>query len=206
LYKQVIDNLRNAYDQKVSEREARELIAWKAAEREEFLALLQNEGKYNLLEVGAGTGIHGKFFQDNGLEVICTDLSPNMVACCRKKGLQAHAMAFLNLDFPTKSFDAVFAMNCLLHVPRRDLAHVLVSVRDLLRPGGLFYWGQYGGIQQEGINAEDHYTPKRFFSFLTDAQVKDFATRYFELLSFNCIDLENDEMHYQGMVLRKNLV
>jgi len=206
LYKQIIDNLRNAYDQKVSEREARDLIAWKAAEREEFLALLKNEGKHNLLEVGAGTGIHGKFFQENGLEVICTDLSPNMVACCREKGLQAHAMDFLNLDFPTKSFDAVFAMNCLLHVPRRDLAHVLVSIRDLLRPGGLFYWGQYGGIQQEGINGEDHYTPKRFFSFLTDEQVKDYAARCFELLSFNCIDLEDDEMHYQGFVLRKNLV
>lgn len=206
MYKQVIDNLRNAYDQKVSEREARDLIAWKAAERGEFLALLQNEGKHNLLEVGAGTGIHGKFFQDNGLEVICTDLSPNMVACCREKGLQAHTMDFLNLDFPTKSFDAVFAMNCLLHVPRRDLAHALVSIRDLLRPGGLFYWGQYGGIQQEGINAEDHYTPKRFFSFLTDEQVKDYAARYFELLSFNSIHLEEDEMHYQGMVLRKSLV
>ena len=206
MYKQVIDELRNSYDRKVDEREARELIAWKAVEREVFLALLQNEGKHNLLEVGAGTGIHGKFFQDNGLEVICTDLSPNMVACCREKGLQSHAMDFLNLDFPTKSFDSVFAMNCLLHVPRRDLAHVLVSIRDLLRPGGLFYWGQYGGIQQEGINAEDHYTPKRFFSFLTDEQVKDYAAGYFEPISFNYIDLEDDEMHYQGMVLRKNLV
>ena len=206
LYKQVIDNLRNAYDQKVSEREARDLIAWKAAERGEFLTLLQNEGKHNLLEVGAGTGIHGKFFQDNGLEVICTDLSPNMVACCREKGLQAHAMDFLNLDFPTESFDAVFAMNCLLHVPRRNLAHVLVSIKDLLRMGGLFYWGQYGGIEQEGIYADDHYSPKRFFSFLTDEQVKDAAARYFEPLSVNYIDLENDEMHNQGMVLRNSLV
>jgi len=206
MYDQVSKNLKTAYDRKVAEREARELITWKDAERGEFLALLQNEGKQKLLEVGAGTGLHSKFFQDNSLEVICTDLSPNMVACCLEKGIQAYAMDFLNLDFPAESFDAVFAMNCLLHVPRRDLARVLVSIRDLLRPGGLFYWGQYGGIEQEGVYDDDHYTPRRFFSFLTDEQVKDYASRYFELLSFNNIDLEDDEMHYQGMVLRNSMV
>ena len=83
MYHQVINELRNSYDQKVAEREARDLISWKAAERKEFLAILQSERMHKLLDVGAGTGLHGKFFQDNGLEVICTDLSPNMVACCR---------------------------------------------------------------------------------------------------------------------------
>lgn len=203
MYRQVIDDLRNAYDQKVAEREVRELIAWKATEREKFLTLLQNERKHKLLEVGAGTGLHGKFFLDNGLDVICTDLSPNMVTCCREKGLQAYTMDFLNLDFPTESFDAVFAMNCLLHVPRRDLPQVLAEIRDLLQPKGLFYWGQYGGIEHEGVFDDDHYTPKRFFSFLTDEQVKVYAAQYFEQHSFNCIDLDDDEMHYQGMVLRR---
>jgi predicted O-methyltransferase YrrM len=77
MYDQVIKNLKNAYDHKVAEREGRELIPWKAAERGDFLALLQNKGKQKLLEVGAGTGLHGQFFQDNGMDVICTDLSPN---------------------------------------------------------------------------------------------------------------------------------
>ena len=202
MYDQVIENLRIAYDRKVAEREGREPIAWKAAERGDFLALLQNEGKQKLLEVGAGTGLHGQFFQDNGIDVICTDLSPNMVACCREKGLLAYTMDFLNLDFPAGSFEAVFAMNCLLHVPRLELPQVLAATEELLRPKGLFYWGQYGGIEQEGVYEQDHYTPKRFFSFLTDEQIKDYAAQYFEQLSFNSIALEDDNMHYQGMVLR----
>ena len=203
MYDQIIENLRIAYDRKVTEREGRELATWKAAERGEFLALLQKEGKHKLLEVGAGTGLHGKFFQENGLDVTCTDLSPNMVARCREKGLEAYEMDFLNLDFSPGSFQAVFAMNCLLHIPRRDLPQALAAIRQLLRPNGLFYWGQYGGIEQEGVFEEDHYTPKRFFSFLTDEQAKDYAARYFELLSFDRIYLEEDEMHYQGMVLRR---
>jgi SAM-dependent methyltransferase len=203
MYNQIIKDLKTAYDQKVAERAARELVAWKATEREDFLALLKDEAKDQLLEVGSGTGIHGKFFQDNGLQVICTDLSPNMVACCRQQGLQAYAMDFLNLDFPADSFDAVFAMNCLLHIPRSELARVLLNIRDLLRPDGLFYWGQYGGLQQEGIYEDDHYTPKRFFSFLTDEQVQTYANRFFEVLKFKQISLKNDDMHFQGLVLRK---
>lgn len=53
---------------------------------------------------------------------------------------------------------------------------------------------------------EDHYTPKRFFSFHTDEQVKYYAARYFEQLSLNRIDLEEDVMHYQGMTLRRTLI
>jgi len=205
MYNQIITDLKTAYDQKVAERAARELVAWKATEREDFLALLKNEAKDQLLEIGAGTGLHGKFFQDNGLHVICTDLSPNMVVCCRQQGLQAYVMDFLNLDFPADSFDAVFAMNCLLHVPRSELTCVLAIIRDLLHPDGLFYWGQYGGLNLEGIFEDDHYTPKRFFSFLTDEQVQAYATNFFELLKFKQIPLEKDEMHFQGLVLRKTV-
>lgn len=103
MYDQVIKNMKIAYDLKVDEREAPELVPWKAAERENFLALLQTEGKRKLLEIGSGTGIHGRFFQDNGLDIICTDLSQNMIASCREKGLEAYEMDILNLDFPPGS-------------------------------------------------------------------------------------------------------
>ena len=67
-----------------------------------------------------------------------------MVERCRAKGIEAHVMDFLHLDFPAGSFDAVFAMNCLLHVPNQDLPAVLAAVRSI-RPGGLFFVGVYGG-------------------------------------------------------------
>ena len=62
-----------------------------------------------------------------------------MVASCRNKGLEAYEMDFLNLDFPSGSFEAVFAMNCPLHMPCRDLPQALAAIRDLLSPDGLFY-------------------------------------------------------------------
>jgi hypothetical protein len=41
---------------------------------------------------------------------------------------------FLRLDFPAGSFDAVYAKNCLLHVPNHDLPAVLAVVGAILRP------------------------------------------------------------------------
>ena len=117
-YQRVIDTLRAAYTRESAEqRENTQKEDWKIAERQRFVALLQQEGKKNLLEIGAGTGKDGLFFQQNGLRVICTDLSPDMIALCRAKGLEAYVMDFLHLDFAPASFDAVYALNCLLHVP-----------------------------------------------------------------------------------------
>jgi SAM-dependent methyltransferase len=208
MYHRVIDDLRESYDLKAEERDNYEIDSWKIEERCRFLSLLRKEGKKNLLEIGAGPGVHGKFFQDNGLDVICTDLSPEMVRLCREKGLTAHVMDFLHLDFPPSSFDAVYALNCLLHVPRKDLARVLEAIRVLLKPGGLFYLGVYGGKESERVWPEDRYEPKRFFSFLSDDQITEIATRFFELVDFEQIHLENGDpaLHFQALILRRSRV
>lgn len=204
-YECIIDDLRRSYDRMAEERDRRPIAAWKIAERQRFLSMLQEEGKRTLLEIGAGTGAHSQFFRDEGLDVTSTDLSPRNVELCRAKGLNAHAMDFLNLEFPERSFDAVYALNCLIHVPEDDLPRVLQVIRESLRSGGLLYLGVYGGKRQAGVWAEDHYRPKRFFSFLTDEQVKEITSRFFELVTFKRIPLEDDpDFHFQSLILRRS--
>jgi SAM-dependent methyltransferase len=204
MYEELIDPLRYAYDLKAYERDGYEISSWKIEERDRFLSLLKQEQKRSLLEIGSGPGKYGRFFQDNGLDVVCTDLSPEMVRLCREKGLTAYEMDFMNLDFTDRSFDAVFALNCLLHVPGNDLGRVLRAIRALLRPSGLFYMGVYGGKEFEGIWPEDRYEPKRFFSFHTDEWIQQAVTEYFEILSFRSIPLEEEQdMHFQSLTLKK---
>jgi SAM-dependent methyltransferase len=204
MYEQIINDLRTSYDRKAEERDQYEASEWKQSERQRFLSLLQEEGKHRLLDVGAGTGIHGKFFHDKGLDVICTDLSYENVRKCREKGLAAYVMDFLNLGFDDETFDSIFAMNCLLHVPKRDLPRVLESLRDKMIIGGLFYWGQYGGIEHDGSWPDDEYEPKRYFSLLLDDQIRAMSERYFEVISFDIIGLESeDEGHFQSLILRR---
>jgi SAM-dependent methyltransferase len=200
-YADVIGQLRVAYDGSAAQRDEIPKTAWKLDERAGFLERLLSEGKTRLLEVGAGTGHDSLFFQEAGFSVVATDLSAEMVARCRAKGLEAHAMDFLELQFPVASFDAVYALNCLLHVPNVELPQVLASIRDLLAPGGLFFLGVYGGEPFEGISPDDWHDPPRFFSFRSDDVIQDHARRLFEIVDFHVVDPEG--AHFQSLTLRK---
>ncbi|HTK10333.1 MAG TPA: class I SAM-dependent methyltransferase [Ktedonobacteraceae bacterium] len=204
MYNEVIATLRAAYNERsANDRDQSPGTDWKVAERQHFLSQLQQEGKKTLLEVGAGTGRDSQFFQENGLQVTCTDLSPAMVNLCRQKGLDAHEMDFLSLDFPAASFDALYALNCLLHVPTQTLPDVLSKLQTFLKPGGLFYLGVYGGEDWEGIAPKDWHEPKRFFSYHSDEYMKNSLQQFFELTYFKHVMLESVDWHFQSFILRR---
>jgi len=203
-YQQVIANLRMAYSsERARTRDQAEKESWKVTERQQFLALLQREGKQTLLEIGAGTGTDSLFFQQNGMSVVCTDLSPAMVELCKEKGLEAYVMDFLSLNFQPASFEAMYALNCLLHVPTSDLPRVLEKLQSLLCVGGLFFLGVYGGEEEEGIHESDLHQPPRFFARHTEEFMEQAITPFFDIISFKIIPIAGQSWHFQSMVLRR---
>ena len=178
---------------------------WKIEERANFLRLLQSKGKQVLLEIGAGTGRDSKFFQDEGLHVTCIDLSPEMVKFCQEKGLAAYVMDMTHLDFPPASFEAVYALNSLLHIPSAEFRRVLQNIGRVLAPTGLFYLGMYGADEEfEGVWESDSYTPKRFFSFKTDETIQKSTSELFEPLYFKRIATSGKQrLHFQSVILEK---
>lgn len=201
---QIKSKLVKTYDRYAQERDASEPQEWKIKERDEFLQEIEQEEKQSLLEIGSGTGRDGKFFKEQGFKVVTTDLSPAMVKLCQEKGLRAYVMDFYNLEFIDGTFDAVWALNCLLHVPKEDIITVLQGIERILRPEGYFYLGVYGGPDQEGVWEDDYYQPPRFFSFHTDEQIQELAGRVFEVVRFKTIPVEG-EIHFQSLILKKRL-
>ena len=203
MYDEVIDELRQAYDRGAAERDGRGLAPWKLDLRAGFLALLRAEGARRLLEIGGGPGRFAAWFRDQGLEVVMTDLSPEMVRLARAKGVDAQVMDFLSLDFAPASFDAVFALNCLLHVPSADLPRVLTAIHRVLRPGGLFFYGVYGGYPFEGLWPDDRHEPPRYFVFYTDDELRRRVAGLFDEVAFRAVRLPNDDpAHFQALTLR----
>jgi SAM-dependent methyltransferase len=203
-YQQVRDNLRRAYDGAADRRDRQDKSPWKLAERAAFLGHLQQANCRRLLEIGAGTGQDSVFFASHGLDVVATDMSAAMVARCRDKGLDAREMDFSQLDLPAESFDAAYAMNCLLHVPNAELPAVLESIARVLRPGGLFFLGVYGGSDEakEGLAEQDNHVPARFFSWRTDDQIVRFASRSFDIVDFH-VAQAGTEHRFQSLTLRR---
>ncbi len=196
-YEDVLASLRAWYDGEAADRDRMVKQRFKLEERAAFLDRLQVIRATSLLEVGAGTGQDSVYFRDAGLTVVATDLSPEMVRHCREKGLDAYARDVKDLRMPAGSFDGVWAMNCLLHVPDADLPAVLREIRTVLRPGGLFYVGQWAAAADEATEDE------RFFAHRSDEQVFAAVREAFEVIDFHTLA---DEGHrFQSMTLVRPL-
>jgi SAM-dependent methyltransferase len=128
-----------------------------------------------------------------------------MVQKCKEKGLQAEVMSFDRLDFPDNYFESIWALNCLLHVPKENIKTVLSEIRRVLKPSGIFYMGVYGGENSEGIWENDPYEPKRFFSFFEDDAIKELLSDLFNIEYFNVVPSEivGGKFHFQSIILRK---
>jgi SAM-dependent methyltransferase len=196
-------NLKLSYEQAADERDKSEASDWKKDLRWKFLNVLRAEGKNKLIDLGAGTGLHGKFFQDQGINVTCVDLVPAHVEKCIEKGLESFVLDLLDMSGIDNKFDSAFALNSLLHVPTKLLPDVLFNISNILDPNGLLYWGQYGGEYREGVYEDDHQEPKRFFSLLNDGQMHEMAQKKFSVEQFDRVELDGfAPMHFQSMLLR----
>lgn len=86
---------------------------WKLDLRQKFVDLLKAANKKSILELGSGAGLDAKFFQDNGFDVLATDLSPEMVKMCQKRGLNAKVVDLYDLQSLDNQFDGIFSLNVL---------------------------------------------------------------------------------------------
>jgi ubiquinone/menaquinone biosynthesis C-methylase UbiE len=206
-YADITASLKTAYARSAGARDEMIKHDWKLDERAAFLSRLSPGSR--LLEVGAGTGQDAVFFRDNGIEdVVVTDLTPEMVERCIEKGLDAHVRDVMDLGFPDASFDAVWTINCLLHVPTADLGAALIEIARVLRPDGLLYLGVYStDPSSEGINDDDNHDPKRFFAFRPDDVMQRFVEERFEVVDFHTFEIgaqtRSRTFRFQSFTARK---
>jgi SAM-dependent methyltransferase len=198
-----LDDLRRAYDADASYRNSLHDLQWRPRLLERWLEELPRSPR--LLELGPGTGQLALHAQQLGARVQAVDISPQNVAYCQQRGIAAQVGDLRGLDrLSLGPFDGVYAINCLLHVPRAEHPAVLESFRRCLSPGGSVLIACWGGLDREGIWGPDRCDPPRFFSLYDDAsfQVLEFAG--FEVLRREILfEHVSDGLHPQVLVLRK---
>lgn len=168
--------------------------------------LLKKEKKESILELGSGAGLDAKFFQNKGFKVLATDLSKKMVKVCQKKGLKAKVVDLYQLSSLNNEFDAIYSMNVLLHIPRKDLVKILNNIYKTLNKNGIFFYGVYGGKDEEKIITDKTKMGlPRFFSFLSNKTLLNAIKDKFNVIDFKKIDIdsENLDFYFQSLFLRK---
>jgi cyclopropane fatty-acyl-phospholipid synthase-like methyltransferase len=179
---------------------------WKLDVRQQFADLLKKEKKETILELGSGAGIDAKFFQDSGFKVLATDLSEEMVKMCKKRDLNAKVIDLYNLSSLNTTFDGIYSMNVLLHVPKADLAGVLWEIHKTLNEKGIFFYGVYGGVDEDKIITDkSKMNLPRFFSYLSDESLLNVVKDLFEVIEFKVVDSGSGKpnFYFQSLFLKR---
>jgi SAM-dependent methyltransferase len=122
-----------------------------------FLALLPPGA--TVLELGCGAGADSAQMLAAGFDVSPTDGSPELAEeASRRLGRPVGTLLFHELD-KVEAYDGVWANACLLHIPRSELADVLMLIWRALKPGGHFYASFKAG------DADGRDTLNRYYNY-----------------------------------------
>jgi len=127
-YKEKTKKTYDIYAKKFEERFGKHFELRVKKEADRFLEHLKGK---KIVDLGAGPGIHGKYFQEKGFDVLCVDNSEEMVKLCKQKGLKAEVMDVEDLQLPDKSFDGVWAYAILLHIPKANIEPVIQKIANI---------------------------------------------------------------------------
>ena len=165
--------------------------------RSEFPEFVEALSGNRVLDLGCGNGDHALYFKARGLDVTCIDLSEEMIELCLGKGLDARVMDIEDLNFEANSFDGVWAVTSLLHIPKQNLDRVTGEMYKILKPKGKLYICVYEGQGQRFV--EDG----RFFNFFTDKELLGYFCDRFEILKSERVKI-NDKVFLQFLFQKAN--
>ena len=171
--------------------------------RDEFVRLLAEEARTTLLEVGTGPGRDAIAFVAAGIALTGVDLSAEHVRLARRAGVDVLQASVVDMPFADRSFDAVWTMSTLLHVPNADFDTAMSEIARVVQPGAPIAVGLWGGPDSEGPNERDTIRPPRFFSIRSDDRLRSMIRPHAEIERFvTWTEPSTEELHYQFLVLR----
>ncbi|MBU2622664.1 MAG: class I SAM-dependent methyltransferase [Proteobacteria bacterium] len=124
---------------------------------------------HDVLELGAGTGLHTYALTQTGARVVASDISSHSleVISRRIKGVTTRVADMESLPFEDNSFDVV---TCAGSLSYGDPDSVDAEVRRVLRPGGIL-------ICVDSLNHNPIYRFNRWFHYLRGGRTKSTLIR-----------------------------
>lgn len=107
--------------------------------------------RYDILDLGCGTGLCGHYFQRAACNLVGVDLSQGMIAEAEKRGIYGRlvcgdVLEFLELE-PEEHYDIVVAADVFIYIG--ELGRIFRHVHRLLRPGGIFAFSEETGEDRD---------------------------------------------------------
>ena len=199
-------DLARYYDQEAAARADRDLDPRRVAARTRLVAdVVAAVPGGRILEVGTGPGRDAAALVDAGLDTVGIDLSFEHVHRAAATGASTVVASVRHLPFADGSFDALWSMSTLMHVPATAIADALAELRRVLRPGALAAIGVWGGADVESHHERDAYDPPRLFSRRSDERWRTMLATIGPVEEFETwTDVGDGEYWYQWAVVRRS--
>jgi ubiquinone/menaquinone biosynthesis C-methylase UbiE len=146
---------------------------------DKFVNLLKRseETYLEILDVGCGNG-KDTFYLSQKKRVIATglDYSSGMLSEARSTfpSINLVQMDMRKLLFPENYFNGVWANGCIYHVPKKDYKQMLLEVRRVLKPKGIFSFNfKLGTGEQLEQNPKSYRGKPRFYSYYEVEEMKN---------------------------------
>lgn len=194
-------DLADYYDQEAADRAERKLGERRIEARTRFRALLPPSPSF--LEVGPGAGRDSGAFVEAGIDVVGVDLSHEQSRHASMSGAGPVVATVRQMPFADGSFDALWTMSTLMHVPDSAIELALAELRRVLSPGALAAIGVWGGPDIEGTGDKDAYDPPRLFSRRSDARWETLLATLGTVEQFENWHPELDDFWYQFAIVRR---
>ncbi len=156
-------------------------------EFERFINLLKGD---KILDLGCGSGDNSLYFKEKGLDVIGIDLSEKMIELCKEKGIEAFVCDIEDLPFNSKSFDGIWAVTSLLHIPKSRIRNVITKLNLILKEEGIMYVCVKEG-EGEGLLEDKSKATSRFFAFWKEDEFFKLFEDCFFLIENRKVKLNN---------------
>lgn len=132
--------------------------------RDEFRRFVELVPGKRVLDLGCGSGDHAAYFMKSGFDVTAIDNSKSMIRIAKQNGVHAILMDIEKLKFQDQSFNGIWSVTSLIHIPKSNLPRVIKKLHRILAPSGvLFVCAKMG--DGEGFISDENSDTKRFFSF-----------------------------------------
>jgi len=96
--------------------------------------------KERILDLGCGSGRLLEILEDKDIDYFGIDFSEKLIEIAKRNypSFKFQAANVLNLPFPNNSFDKVFSIRVLMHIPSKEFQlQFLKEAKRVLKPGGL---------------------------------------------------------------------
>ncbi len=136
-----------------------------------FLSYLQPGVK--ILDIGCGPGRDAKYFTDLGFQVTGIDISEKMIELAQKTapGATFCVMDSEEMQFPSASFDAVWASASLLHSPKDRFVQILEQMRSFVKEDGIIYLSMKQGDGEVFEEDARYGGVKKFWSYYQEQEL-----------------------------------